>query len=53
MRYLKWRVGLAVGKALVIVGGKLLDAGWSIRDRSALLYDERWSRDLHNEPEST
>jgi hypothetical protein len=48
MQYLKWRVGLALGKALVRVGGKLLDAGWGMRDRSARLYDPRWSRDLQN-----
>ena len=40
MWWLKWRAGLVVGKALKFAGGKLLDAGWGIMNRSARLYDK-------------
>lgn len=33
--YWRWRGGLAVGKAVKSLGGRLLDLGWGLQDHAA------------------
>lgn len=40
MAWLRWRTGLAVGKAINCVAYRLLDAGWGLSNHSA----QKWYR---------
>lgn len=43
--WIRWRIGLFVGKALKRVGGALLDAGWAVTEKSARrAHDIIWQR---------
>lgn len=42
LRWLMWRSGLAIGKAVKAVGSRLLDAGWAMTDGAGRLWDRKW-----------